>query len=140
MRKCSLLLICAAAFCSQISAQCIGNIPTGTYELKGCNDDSEDIHYKGLVSIEPFGTHYKLEWKIGDHQVQHGIGVVGLGANTPVLNVAYQDDRSKDFGMVTYSISSDGLDGTWISFYRTDSGFGREHLTWISPNISEKAE
>jgi hypothetical protein len=131
MKKYSLLLVCfLALLCTRADASVFfsNTLYPGTYELRGCNNETGVWQYQGEVVIEQQGSNYGLTWFIGRKQMQVGVGIL----ENDVLSVAYYDASNPNgTGVVSYRLTSDStLEGKWAPINST--GFGREYLVWKS--------
>ena len=100
-------------------------IKSGTYELRGSNDSSGHLDYRGEVVILPQGDNYALMWKIGRSQTQVGVGIL----HKNILSVSYIDTSRGAAGVMSFQVvSEDELDGKWAGL--NDTIYGREYLVW----------
>lgn len=89
------------------------SLVVGTYTLQGSNPDSSTIDYKGEVDISSHGSNYMLAWRIGNSQIQTGIGIL----KDRVLSVAYFDHNGQGAGVVSFYLTDAGkLEGTWAGY------------------------
>lgn len=100
-------------------------IKPGTYELRGSNNASGHLDYRGEVMIVPQGDNYALLWKIGRSQTQVGVGIL----HKNILSVSYVDTSKGASGVMSFQVvSEDELDGKWAGL--NDTIYGREYLVW----------
>ncbi|MDE3045691.1 MAG: hypothetical protein KGJ02_03510 [Verrucomicrobiota bacterium] len=100
------------------------HLPSGTYQLSGSSSRWSN-GYQGEVIIQPQGENYSLRWRIGSSQSQIGIGIL----NGNVLSVAYLDEATRVFGVVSYRLVDDGvLEGKWSTIDGTTQK--PEFLAW----------
>ncbi|HSX03416.1 MAG TPA: hypothetical protein VLG76_01660 [Rhabdochlamydiaceae bacterium] len=105
-------------------------LQTGTYELWGSSHPTGEFNYRGEVCIAPQGENYSLFWKIGNSNVQVGVGIL----RKDVLSVAYHDLSQNTDGVASFcQISENVLEGKWTGF--KSNTYGREYLVWKSPFI-----
>ncbi|HXF29010.1 MAG TPA: hypothetical protein VN457_04110 [Chlamydiales bacterium] len=118
------LLSTSAAYCDATVS-----LKTGTYDLKGNGDGSEQMAYGGKVYISPMGKNYKVNWAVGQsgNQTHYGIGILEQN----VLSVSFYAPRGYFTGTVAYLVNPDGtLVGKWAPVYSDSQGV--EKLTWLT--------
>jgi len=89
----------------------------GTYAVSGTNPGTGDA-YNGSAAISRTGSTYKVVWNVGKPYTGTGI------LNGNVLSVAFRDEATGLFGVVTYTVSEAGnvLEGTWAAYGQTKIG------------------
>lgn len=96
----------------QVQAQ----LAEGMYQVQGWNPGvptTAAANYKGQLAITKSGEAYDLAWTIGT-SVYAGVGT--YDASTSSLNVGYADIKNGWFGVATYKVTGNQLDGTWTQY------------------------
>jgi hypothetical protein len=82
---------------------------SGVYSIKGTNPGVGA--YTGTLSISPRGEIYDVLWDVGGVKYG-GVGVV----NGETLSVAYAPADYKFMGVVSYTVTANGLVGRWAVY------------------------
>lgn len=128
MKKSLLALLSTLCLLSSSAAYCDATVElkTGTYDMQGNTDGSENMCYNGLVTIKPKGKNFAVCWIFGGSK-HYGIGILEQN----VLSVAFYAPRSGFRGTVAYLVNPDGtLVGKWAPARSELQGI--EKLTWLT--------
>jgi hypothetical protein len=109
LKSLALILVAMLISFSALAAE----LRLGAYTVKGANPGGQGA-YDGKVTITQNGENYNMVWSLGPNgeQKQYGTGMV-IG---DILSVAYLDGSGQDFGVVTYKLDGNTLNGQWIPF------------------------
>jgi len=89
----------------------------GSYAVSGTNPGGSG-NYHGTAEVAKTGSTYEIVWNVG--RPYTGTGIL----NGDVLSVAFRDEKSGLFGIVTYRVTDNGkvLQGTWCAYGQTAVG------------------
>lgn len=87
---------------------------TGTFQIKGTNQDSTNLNYKGELTLTLDSTNrIEAKWLINNEQEQYGTGF--FKDQILVINFNYKNEVGKVFkGVVVYKcLTKDVFEGFW---------------------------